>query len=170
MMSQSLSEHLDLSGLTDDMWPDSSGSAKPAVTPTRQHRDMARPRLRVLPDSPTAAGALAFSDTVRTVVQLCRRGGLVPPVFRSPPGSEAMDRTIRYRGSKPPVVAIRRLGRPLPAVQADVIEAIVVSNRLSCERAERFRRAAWRALEGASAEPSAGHREPEPDRGSEHVA
>lgn len=131
---------------------------------------MAKPQLTVVSGDNSPATALEFSESVRTVVQLSRRGGLVPPVFRSPPRKEQVDRTIRHRGSRPPVVAIRRLGRPLSAVQADVIEAIVVSNRLSCERADRFRRAAWEALDGRR------HTSPRPGRGSgaaaaaEHVA
>ena len=97
----------------------------------------------------TRATALRFSETVRTVVGLSRRGRLVTPVFRSPPALEGMDRTIRWRCDKPPVVAIAREGRPLAAVQSDVIEAVVVANSLDRRRADRFRRAAWAALDGS---------------------
>ena len=135
---------------------------------------MAKPRLTLVPGDPVPATALEFSEAVRSVVQLARRGGLLPPVFRSPPRHEGVDRTIRHRPDAPPVVAIRRLGRPLPAVQADVIEAVVVANQLSCERADRFRRAAWRLLEGNAA-PGAGTgasggSQAAPGGGAEHVA
>ncbi|MCB9386992.1 MAG: hypothetical protein H6517_04120 [Microthrixaceae bacterium] len=115
---------------------------------------MSRPQLSVVrpPEPPvdTRATALRFSETVRTVVGLSRRGRLVTPVFRSPPALEGMDRTIRWRCEKPPVVAIAREGRPLAAVQSDVIEAVVVANSLDRRRADRFRRAAWNALEGTN--------------------
>jgi hypothetical protein len=51
------------------------------------------------------------------------------------------------------VVAIARAGRPLAAVQSDVIEAIVVANDLDGRRADRFRRAAWNELERARLTP-----------------
>jgi hypothetical protein len=109
---------------------------------------MGKPQLTVVAGDLPPATALDFAEAVRAVVDLSRRGGLVAPVFRSPPRDVRADRTIRRRGQRPPVVAIRRLGRPLPAVQADVIEAVVVANSLDCERADRFRRAAWATLEG----------------------
>ncbi|MGI9577081.1 MAG: hypothetical protein ACR2OH_02650 [Microthrixaceae bacterium] len=130
---------------------------------------MEKPQLSVVSGEQTPATALEFSETVRTVVQLARRGGLRPPVFRSPPRYESVDRTILRRRSRPPVVAIRRLGRPLPAVQADVIEAIVVSNRLSYERADRFRRAAWGALDGGN-NPAGAPPSKQASDSSEHVA
>lgn len=102
----------------------------------------------------TRGGAIPFSDTVRCVVALSRRGGLDVPVFRSPPGRVGVDRTIRRRGERPPVVAIARSGRPLAAVQSDVIEAVVVVNSLDDRRADRFRRAAWGELERAGLTPS----------------
>ena len=119
------------------------------VTSQWEHQVMARPQLTVVGGDTSPATALEFSESVRTVVQLARRGGLVPPVFRSPPSSDSVDRTIRRRGTLPPVVSIRRRGRPLPAIQADVIEAIVVANDLDAGRADRFRRAAWTALAGS---------------------
>lgn len=63
---------------------------------------------------------------------------------------EGVDRTIRWRGDRPPVVAIAREGRPLAAVQSDVIEAVVVANSLDERRADRFRRAAWNVLDDAA--------------------
>lgn len=112
---------------------------------------MNRPQLSVVrpadPAPESRATALNFSETVRTVVGLSRRGRLLTPVFRSPPVLVGADRTIRWRGDRPPVVAIAREGRPLAAVQSDVIEAVVVANSLDTRRADRFRRAAWSALE-----------------------
>lgn len=114
---------------------------------------MNRPQLSVVrpadPAPESRATALSFSETVRTIVGLARRGRLLTPVFRSPPILVGADRTIRWRGERPPVVAIAREGRPLAAVQSDVIEAVVVANSLDTKRADRFRRAAWSALERA---------------------
>ncbi|MCB1272585.1 MAG: hypothetical protein KDB31_14260 [Microthrixaceae bacterium] len=100
------------------------------------------------PERP-GASATEFSETVRNVVSLARKGGLEVPVFRSPPRHPGVDRTIRWRNGRPPVVAIARGERPLAAVQADAIEAIVVVNRLDERRAGRFRHAAWAALHPA---------------------
>lgn len=111
------------------------------------------PRLRAVADP--AASALRFSESVRTVVDLARRGGLNAPVFRSPPRLDGVDRTIR-RTRHGAVVAVRRVGRPLAAVQADVIEGVVAANGLTGARADRFRRVAWQRLErvGAPSTPA----------------
>lgn len=108
-------------------------------------------RLRAVPHVTASAGscsALQFSESVRAVVDLARSGGLAVPAFRSPPRIDEVDRTIR-RGRHGAVVAVRRLGRPLAAVRADVIEGVVAANGLSGARADRFRRAAWQRLDRA---------------------
>lgn len=110
-----------------------------------------------------SAGAVQFSDSVRRVVDLAVRGGLSAPVFRSPPRIEGVDRTIR-RGRNSAVVAVRRQGRPLAAVQADVIEGVVAANGLEGVRADRFRRAAWNRLEQSSRHDAAGPSPSEPPR------
>jgi hypothetical protein len=98
------------------------------------------------------ASAPRFSETVRAVVGLTRRRGLRPPVFRSPPGLDGIDRSIRRRRGTV-VVAVRREGRPLAAVQADVIEGVVAANDLSGADADRFRHEAWAVLRGSEAPP-----------------
>jgi hypothetical protein len=75
------------------------------------------------------------------------------PVFRSPPRHPGVDRTIRRRRSATAVVSVRLGDRPLAAVRADVIDGVVAANGLGGERADRFRRDAWTALEGRSAVP-----------------
>lgn len=125
-----------------------------------------RPRLRAVPDTPdggTGADrpstgspqaavaqttAVQFSETVRQVVTLARRQGLRPPVFRSPPRLDGVDRSIRRRPNGTVVVAVRRAGRPLAAIQSDVIEGVVASSELRGARADGFRRVAWAQLEG----------------------
>ncbi len=125
-----------------------------------------RAPLRAVPDDEpslsTPASALRFSEAVRVVIALARRGKLRPPVFRSPPGLDGVDRSIRRRSNGTVVVAIRRSDRPLAAVQADVIEGVIAANSLVGERADRFRRAAWEQLEqtGARSEPGSGSQRP----------
>jgi hypothetical protein len=58
-----------------------------------------------------------------------------------------VDRSIRRRPNGTVVVAVRRTGRPLAAVRADVIEGVVAANQLVGEPADRFRHAAWACLE-----------------------
>jgi hypothetical protein len=74
-------------------------------------------------------------------------------VFRSPPRLAGVDRTIRRQANGSVVVAVRRGDRPMPAVQADIIDGVVAANDLHGEPADKFRRAAWEALDGAGAPP-----------------
>lgn len=99
------------------------------------------------------ASATAFAEAVRVVSGVSRRSRLIVPVFRSPPRRPGVDRTIRRRKSAPAVVSVRLGGRPLAAVRADVIDGVVAANGLGGERADRFRRDAWAALEGQAAVP-----------------
>jgi hypothetical protein len=61
-----------------------------------------------------------------------------------------VDRSIQRRRNGSVMVAIRREDRPFAAIQGDVIEGVVAANELSGEQADRFRRAAWAALDGSS--------------------
>lgn len=56
------------------------------------------------------------------------------------------------------VIAIRREGRPFAAIQGDVIEGVVVANRLVGVTADQFRRAAWSALDSQGSEGSPSNR------------
>ena len=68
-----------------------------------------------------------------------------PPGFRSPPGLVGVDRSIRRRqGSS--VVAVRIVERPWAAVQADMIEGVVVANGLASPEADRVRHVMWVAV------------------------
>ena len=92
---------------------------------------------------------MRFAETVRAVVTAARRRGLRPPVFRSPPRLEGVDRTIRRQPDGAVVIAVRTVGRPFAAVQADVVEGVVVANELGNADADTFRRAAWSAIAAA---------------------
>ncbi len=94
--------------------------------------------------------ALQFSEAVRTVIAVAHRHRLRPPVFRSPPALDGVDRTIRRRVGAPDVVAVRRADRPVAAVRADVVEGIVAANGLAGAGADRFRHDAWAALDPAA--------------------
>ena len=68
-----------------------------------------------------------------------REAGLTVPAFRSPPRLAGVARTIRHVGDGA-VVAVQLRGRDASAVAADMIEGIVVANRLDATRAESVRR------------------------------
>jgi hypothetical protein len=104
-----------------------------------------------VPHAAPRTSATQFSECVRTIVTLARRRGLRPPAFRSPPRIDGVDRSIQRRRNGSVMVAIRRGDRPYAAIQGDVIEGVVAANHLSGEPADRFRRAAWAALEGRGA-------------------
>ncbi|MDE0699876.1 MAG: hypothetical protein F4Y27_10340 [Acidimicrobiaceae bacterium] len=92
------------------------------------------------------ATSLRFAAAARTLGQAARLRELVVPCFRSPPGIEGVQRTIKRRRGVP-TVAVRLRGRPWPAVVSDMIEGIVVANGLSGARADRIRAALWLAIE-----------------------
>jgi hypothetical protein len=147
------------------MPPDDRRSDRPP-TDVVDLRDRSRRRLQSVPTlvgsgpAPGSASAVQFSESVRKVVGVARRHGLRPPVFRSPPRLDGVDRSIRRRADGQVVVAVRRTGRPLAAVRADVIDGVVAANSLRGGDADRFRNAAWAALEPPDREL---HRTPAPD-------
>jgi hypothetical protein len=55
-------------------------------------------------------------------------------------------RTVRFRVDGPPVVSVVHRGRPSLAVAADLIEGVVVVNRLDSGQAIRARSALWEAV------------------------
>jgi hypothetical protein len=69
----------------------------------------------------------------------CREAGLEVPAFRSPPRRPGTARTIR-RMRDGAVVAIQLRGRGSDVVAEDMIEGIVVANRLDAATAESVRR------------------------------
>lgn len=105
------------------------------------------PVIEVAPivDPAPAATAEDFLTSARILSELAAAGSLDVPVFRSPPRSPELDRSIsrRRRGA---VVSVRRRGRPVEAVRADLIEGVVVANHLDPIEASMFRRGAWSAL------------------------
>ena len=102
--------------------------------------------------------SLRFAAAARVLADEARRMGHSAPGFRSPPRI-AGDRSIRRRADGGATVAIRYRGRPWAAVLADMVEGVVVANRLEGARAADVRAAAWRALETADAVPASRDRQ-----------
>ena len=100
-----------------------------------------------------SATTVEFAATARTLTREARRRGLVGPSFRCPPRLVGVDRSIRRRGAglgAGAVISIRRHDRPHSAVIADMIEGVVVTNRLRPPRADRLRTELWAAVESVA--------------------
>jgi hypothetical protein len=103
------------------------------------------------------ATTVEFAAAARTLTREARRRRLVAPGFRCPPRLVGVDRTIRRRPGGAAVVAVRLRDRPWVAVLADMIEGVVVANRLVPPSSDRLRAELWVAMgfEAATAAPSA---------------
>lgn len=93
------------------------------------------------------ATSFRLASAARTLGQAARQRGLVVPGFRSPPRLAGAERTMRRRRDGGVTVAVRMRGRPWVAVLADMIEGVIVTNRLAGADATRTRTALWAALE-----------------------
>ncbi|MFM8305481.1 MAG: hypothetical protein ACKOA9_14515 [Actinomycetota bacterium] len=88
--------------------------------------------------APTVGGVEGFAAVARRLADATRAAGLAVPAFRSPPRCPETVRSVRrYPGGT--VVSVRLRGRPFDAVIADMVEGVVVANRLSGEAALRAR-------------------------------
>jgi hypothetical protein len=96
-----------------------------------------------------SATTVEFAAAARTLTRAARRRGLVGPSFRCPPRLVGVDRSIRRR-SDGAVVSIRLKGRPRAAVVADMIEGVIVTNRLRPPQADRIRTELWAAIESTA--------------------
>ena len=101
-----------------------------------------------------AATTVEFASAARALTREARRRGLVGPSYRCPPRLVGIDRSIRRRPDGA-VVSIRLTGRPRSAVLADMIEGIVVTNKLRPPQSDRVRAELWGALEAAATTRSA---------------
>ncbi len=104
---------------------------------------------------PELPPSLRLAEAVRAIGRGARRLGLEVPGFRAPPRLPGAARTIR-RGRRGAVVAVALVGRPWPAVLADLVEGVVVANRLQGRRAHQVRQALWGQLAAAEAGPVPG--------------
>lgn len=90
--------------------------------------------------------SVRFAGAARDLGRAARLRDLVAPSFKSPPRLDGYSRTIRRRAAGNTVSIVLR-DRPWPAVIADMIEGIVVSNSLTGARADQIRAALWLAVE-----------------------
>ncbi|HET9728219.1 MAG TPA: hypothetical protein VFR41_02305 [Acidimicrobiia bacterium] len=94
---------------------------------------------------PGAPGAVRFADVVREVSSVARAANLVVPVFRTPPRYPGAARTIRrLRGG--PVVSVCVKGRSASEIVTDLIDGVLVANRLSGASADALRQSLRAAL------------------------
>ena len=99
-----------------------------------------------------AAASIRFAAAARRLAAACRARHLDVPAFRSPPRLSGAARSIRRRPDGAAVVAVAIRGRPFPAVAADMVEGVLVANRLAGPAAEGHRAALLAAvLEGEEA-------------------
>lgn len=91
---------------------------------------------------------MLFAAAARLIAVEAQRYGLVAPSFRSPPRVVGVDRTVR-RHEHGGVVAVVVRHRPFVAVIADMIEGVVVVNRLVAPEADQVRTGLWAMAEMA---------------------
>ena len=95
-------------------------------------------------------GVEAFAGAARRLGDAARAAGLTAPAFRSPPRVAGAVRTIRrYPGGT--VVSVQVRDRSNEAVAADMVEGVVVANRLNGDAALRARTLLAEALGGIGA-------------------
>jgi len=92
------------------------------------------------------APSVRFAVVARLVSETARARGLRVPAFKCPPRISGAHRTVKRVG-RDVVVAVQVKGRPFAAVIADLVEGVVVTNKLSGVDAGRARAILWEALE-----------------------
>jgi hypothetical protein len=92
------------------------------------------------------ARSVLFSASARLLAAEVRRLGLRSPSFRCPPRSDKVVRSLRRFPDGRAVVAVRVRGRDHGAVVADMIEGVMVANRLAGDEAIRVRSALVAAM------------------------
>ncbi len=92
------------------------------------------------------SSSVHFAHAVRTLSEASRLQGLEVPMFRSPPRRSGAVRTVR-RTRRGATISVVVADRPWTNVLADLIDGIVVVNRLDGGPAIRCRTALWSALE-----------------------
>ncbi len=88
---------------------------------------------------------MQFAAVARLLNAESQRFGLDAPSFRSPPRVVGVDRTVRRR-EHGGVVAVALRDRPFVAVLGDMIEGVIVVNRLVAPVADQVRTSLWAIL------------------------
>lgn len=97
--------------------------------------------------------AVRFAEAARRLGRAAHELGLEVPAFRCPPKVPGADRTLRrYPGGT--VVAVRLRGRSFEGVLADMVEGVLVANRVAEADADRFRPVLAGAAHGEGADAS----------------
>ena len=92
-----------------------------------------------------SGNTIEFAQAARVLTREAQRRGLIGPSYRCPPRIVGADRSVRrHHGGV--VVAVRLRGRPWAGVLADMIEGVVVANRLTPPLADRLRSDLWELL------------------------
>lgn len=86
-----------------------------------------------------SSSAHVFANAVETLGREARRLGLVVPGFRSPPRVHGALRTVRRHADGGSIVAVQVRGRPSDAIVRDVVDGILVANRLRGDGAVKCR-------------------------------
>ncbi len=94
---------------------------------------------------------LAFAEAARQLGMAVRGQGLVMPSFRSPPREVGRRRTLAHHSDGSVTISVMVRNRVWEAVLADMIEGLVVANRMDGIDAEVLRDQLWEALDGESA-------------------
>ncbi len=98
-----------------------------------------------------SGNSIEFAKAARSLTHVARQRGLVGPSFRCPPRIVGVDRSLR-RYQDGAVVAVKLRGRPFVAVLSDMIEGVIVTNRLASPVSDRLRGELWEVL-GFAASP-----------------
>ena len=97
------------------------------------------------------ASSLRFAAAARTLAEVTRAAGLIVPGFRSPPRLDGVDRSLRRSpgptGEESVTVSVRIKGRPWVSVLADMIDGVLVANRLEGPTAGAARTVLWSSVE-----------------------
>ena len=93
---------------------------------------------------PANQTALDFARAARVLGHEARVRGLVAPSFRCPPRIVGVQRSLR-RHRTGAVVSVQVKDRPWMVVVGDMIEGVVVANRLTPPQSDRLRTELWAA-------------------------
>lgn len=91
--------------------------------------------------------SLEFAELARRLSAAARNEGIVAPLFRSPPRSPGLDRSLRRGADGSVTVSVRLKRRPASAVAGDMIDGILAANRLERGTAGRQRDRLWQVAE-----------------------
>ncbi|MFM8626158.1 MAG: hypothetical protein ACKOCC_04325 [Actinomycetota bacterium] len=106
-----------------------------------------------------------FTEAARVLAKHVAGMDLTVPGFRSPPRTVGVNRTLRRASDGlGGIVAVRLTDRPFTAVIGDMIEGVVVLNRLDVADADRARTHLWRLMLAFTVEAVPARRRDAPNR------